>query len=240
VREVTIPILPCRSIDETLEFYGALGFEVTYRQRRPNSYAVVQRGGIVLHFFVLRDLDPAGSYGTCYVRVDDVDSLHTAFTAGLKAAFGRVPARGIPRIGAVRDLAFGVRQFIVTDPGGNAIRIGKPIGPEHADEQWFSKRNGGDRFERAVEAATLLVDSKGDYAAAARVLDKALERTDSTDGPHLARALLLRADIAVATGQPQRARADLERVRALREQAHPDDLRRADELASALGQAESA
>jgi hypothetical protein len=35
--ERTIPILPCRSIDATLAFYEALGFENTYRQERPNT-----------------------------------------------------------------------------------------------------------------------------------------------------------------------------------------------------------
>ena len=65
--EVTIPILPCRSIDETLDFCRALGFEATYKQKRPNTYAVVGRGGIQLQFFVLRALDPSSSYGTCYV-----------------------------------------------------------------------------------------------------------------------------------------------------------------------------
>jgi hypothetical protein len=193
-----------------------------------------------LHFFALRDLDPAQSYGTCYVRVDDVDDLHVAFTAGLKAAFGRVPLRGIPRIGAVRDLSFGVRQFIVTDPGGNAIRIGMPSGTAHSDEEWFSKRQSDNRFERAVETATLLVDSKGDFAAAARVLDKALSASDASDGPRLARALVLRADIAVATGERRRAREHLDRVRALRSHADRDDVDRADELERALAQADSA
>ena len=39
--EITIPILPCRSTNEVLEFYRALGFEVTYQQAKPNHYAVV-------------------------------------------------------------------------------------------------------------------------------------------------------------------------------------------------------
>jgi hypothetical protein len=43
--ERTIPILPCRSIDENLDFYRALGFEVTFQQTRPNPYAVVARCG---------------------------------------------------------------------------------------------------------------------------------------------------------------------------------------------------
>ena len=37
-KEITIPILPCRSINEMLEFYRALGFEVIYQQSKPNTY----------------------------------------------------------------------------------------------------------------------------------------------------------------------------------------------------------
>jgi hypothetical protein len=43
--ERMIPIRPCRSIDDQLSFYEALGFSVTYRQKAPNVYAAVQRGG---------------------------------------------------------------------------------------------------------------------------------------------------------------------------------------------------
>ena len=52
--EICIPLLPCHSIDETLTFYRALDFEVTYQQAKPNLYAVVQRGGIELHFFAMQ------------------------------------------------------------------------------------------------------------------------------------------------------------------------------------------
>ena len=48
--EITIPLLPCRAIKEMLEFYRALGFEVTYQQSKPNTYAVVRRGGIELQY----------------------------------------------------------------------------------------------------------------------------------------------------------------------------------------------
>ena len=55
--EVTIPMLPCKSIDETLEFYTALGFEITYQQR-PNTYGCVKYEEINLHFFTLKGYEP--------------------------------------------------------------------------------------------------------------------------------------------------------------------------------------
>jgi len=33
----------------------------------------------------------------------------------------------MPRIGAIGDMSYGVRQFLLTDPGGNIIRIGQPL-----------------------------------------------------------------------------------------------------------------
>lgn len=232
--ERTIPILPCRSIDDTLDFYRALGFEVTYRQERPNSYAVVQRGGIELQFFVLKALDPAQSYSTCYVLVSDVDTLYEAFTSGLRRAMGRLPSRGIPRINALKDMTYGVRQFVIVDPGGNYIRIGQPIDPRPAPTV-----DEAGRLERALDAATTLADSKMDDATAARVLDAAFAAGEGAPNTVTVRARILRADIAYRLGDRDGASAWL--AEALRVDLSPgdratitDDLDRAGELESVI------
>jgi hypothetical protein len=72
----------------------------------------------------MKGYEPADSYSTCYVLTADVDRLYADFRDGLKRALGRVPSRGIPRIGALNDMCYGVRPFVMTDPGGNIIRIG--------------------------------------------------------------------------------------------------------------------
>lgn len=233
--ERTIPILPCRSIDDVLAFYVALGFEITYRQERPNTFAIVARGGIELQFFVLKELDPTNSYSTCYVLVPDADALHEAFTSGLRAATGRVPSRGIPRIGPVRDTNYGVRQFIVVDPGGNYIRIGQPIDVTPPD----TSEHGG-RLERALVAAVRLADSKDDAPTAARTLDSALAAADAPNAdpspvPVRFRALVLRADLCVRLGDPASARRWLSMARDLPlsqedRRAARDEVRRADDL----------
>jgi hypothetical protein len=102
--EKTIPILPCRTIHPVLDFYTVLGFEVTYQQKSPNPYAVVERGGIQLHFFGMKSYEPAESYSTCCIQTDDVDGLHGVFRTRLKAAYGRIPTRGLPRIGPLPGL----------------------------------------------------------------------------------------------------------------------------------------
>ncbi|GCD43966.1 bleomycin resistance protein [Streptomyces paromomycinus] len=193
--ETVIPILPCPSIDELLDFYKALGFEVTSYQTVPNPFCGVRLRGIELQFFGMKSHDPATSYSTCYVLTDDVDGLYASFRAGLKATYGKVPTRGLPRIGALKDMAYGVRQFLMTDPGGNCIRIGQPIGDSFAYPPVPKER-----YARALHQATLLGESKGDHAAAARIIDRALDHGPGDDaGPaplQLVRLLLLRAEMA--------------------------------------------
>ena len=229
-----IPLLPCRSIDDQIGFYETLGFEVTYRQKAPNVYASVQRGGIEIHFFVMKGYDPASSYSTCYVMVADIDPLYEDFRARLKQALGRVPTRGIPRIGALKDMSYGVRQFLMTDPGGNIIRIGQPLEAMQAQTD-----AGRPRLERALDAASLLLDSKGDPETAARVLDGALAVSADASDALLVRARILRADAAVAVGDDALAGSLLETVAGVSlgpddRAALADELERADDLRRTL------
>lgn len=232
-----IPILPCRSIDEVLEFYRALGFTVTSQQTRPNPYAAVERGGMQLQFYGMRSYEPGSQFHTCYAVLDDtedIDALHGAFRIGLKAAYGRIPLRGIPRIGPVGDMSYGVRQFLLTDPGGNQIRIGKLI----------ADRAGLDpvprtRLTRALETAALLAYSKEDPVTAARVLDPVLDDARSAVAPVRVRALVLRADLAATLDDPDLARRLLAEVRDTTlddgdRATIADELRRADDLTDAL------
>ncbi|MFB7087242.1 bleomycin resistance protein [Streptomyces sp. NPDC056296] len=229
--EKTIPILPCRTLQPVLDFYTALGFEVTFRQRSPNPYAVVERGGIELQFFGLRQYEPAESVSTCYVLTDDVDGLHAAFRAGLKAAYGRVPTRGLPRIGQLKDMSYGVRQFLMSDPGGNCVRVGQPTGedprPGPAPEETFA---------RALHHASLLADSKEDLTGAAKVIDRVLRLPGERPTPvQLFRLLVLRADVAGRLGDEETATTALAGAAAVQLTAEEresvqDDLRRLEEL----------
>jgi len=224
-----IPLLPCRSIDEQLAFYESIGFEVTYRQKAPNVYASVQRGLVELHFFTMKGYDPATSYSTCYVLVADIDRLYAEFRDGLKRSLGRIPLRGIPRIGPVRDMSYGVRQFLMTDPGGNIIRFGQPTATEPGTDAPRS------RLEKALDAAILLAHSKGDPETAARVLDGALAGSEPDGGVALARATILRADVAIAMGDDALAARLLETVARIELTADEratmaDDLARLEEL----------
>jgi catechol 2,3-dioxygenase-like lactoylglutathione lyase family enzyme len=228
-----IPILPCRSIDDQIEFYESLGFEVTYRRKAPNVYASVQRGAIELHFFVLKGYEPADSYSSCYAFVSDVDSLYTDFRAGLKHGLGRVPTRGIPRIGALRDMSYGVRQFLLTDPGGNIVRIGQPLVATDGAARPTS------RLGKALDAAALLMYSRGDPETTARVIDAAM--ADEPDAPDslIVQAKILRAEAAHALGEDALAGDVLDQIANVELTAADratiaDDLARAEELRLAL------
>ncbi|MFC8763810.1 bleomycin resistance protein [Streptomyces sp. NPDC057193] len=229
--EKTIPILPCRTIQPVLDFYTALGFEVTFQQRSPNPYAVVARGGIELHFFGTRQYEPAESVSTCYVVTDDVDRLYDAFRAGLKATFGRIPTRGLPRIGALKDTSHGMRQFLMTDPGGNCIRIG-----QQTSEDPHHRPAPKETFAKALHMASLFADSKDDPTGAAKIIDRALRLEDERPTRvELFRLLVLRADISERLGDRTAATTALDRAAALhltreeRESVH-DDAERLEDL----------
>jgi catechol 2,3-dioxygenase-like lactoylglutathione lyase family enzyme len=114
----TIPILPCRDLDELLLFYGPLGFVLEFEQTEPDVYAILRLEEAEIHFFGYPGVDPATSIAGCYVRVSDADALYAAWSRlGL-------PAKGIPRLDAIADKPWGLREFAVVDPAGNLIRVG--------------------------------------------------------------------------------------------------------------------
>lgn len=118
--DVAIPTLPSRELAATVAFYRALGFEGDVHPFSAD-YAILCRGELELHFFTHRDLVPADSCAGCYLRVLDVDTLHRAWSAC------RLPRQGIPRIDALEDKPWGLREFAVVDPDGNLLRVGQVI-----------------------------------------------------------------------------------------------------------------
>ncbi|MFF5208642.1 VOC family protein [Streptosporangium sp. NPDC000396] len=230
--EMTVPLLPCGSIDEIAKFYGVLGFEQTHYQVRPNPYIALQREDLQLHFFGLPDFDPEQSYGTCLVFVPDTGDLYQSFAEGMRAAYGKVLASGIPRMTRPRkrkntgDLA----GFSVVDPGGNWIRI-FPF-PKEGNSSVGETAEG--KLARALQNAIVLGDAKGDHRQAARILDGAIAREqDSAPVVDLVEALVYLAELVLRAGDAERAGALLTRVR---ETALDDSDR--EKLADALANAQ--
>lgn len=206
--EVTVPLLPCASIDEIVSFYEALGFRRTYRQTKPNPYVVVRREDLELHFFGMAGFDPAESYGSCVVLVPDVGSLHAAFAAGLRAAYGKVPVAGIPRMTRPRRRrnVGNLSGFSVVDPGGNWIRIFPAGGSASAPSGKLAK---------VLDNAVVLGDSKDDPQQAAKILDGALSRAADATVDERVEALAYRMELAVRLGEEERAASLLAELRGL-------------------------
>lgn len=208
--EVTIPILPYPDLDEALAFYEALGFRQTYKQRRPNPYAVVQREDLQLHLHGVEGFDPEASLGNVIVAVPDPDELYAAFAAGLRVAYGKLPSAGIPRILRPRKKFGTVRGFSVVDPGGNWLRVSK-LG----DTEEEANRDRPTGLGRVIENASRLGDAKGDHEAALGILDAGLARFPDAPAIDRARARLYRAELGVRGGDHEAAAADLAAAKAL-------------------------
>lgn len=118
--DLAIPILPSRSIDATVAFYRRLGFEGGPHGFDP-QYAILRCGTLELHFFEHPQLVPADSFAGCYLRVQDVDSLHRRFAAH------PLPSQGIPRLEPPEDKPWGLREFALLDPDGNLLRVGQVL-----------------------------------------------------------------------------------------------------------------
>jgi catechol 2,3-dioxygenase-like lactoylglutathione lyase family enzyme len=118
--DLSIPVLPCRSVSATVAFYKRLGFEGGAHEDN-GDYAILQRGAVELHFFTHKTLVPADSFAGCYIRVMDVESIYSAF---LGCA---LPGSGIPRMDALENKPWGLREFAIVDLDGNLLRIGQII-----------------------------------------------------------------------------------------------------------------
>jgi hypothetical protein len=208
--EVTVPLLPCASIDDIVAFYEVLGFRTTYRQREPNPYVAVQREDLNLHFFEMPGFDPQQSYGSCLVLTSDTGELYRAFAAGMRAAYGKVLISGTPRMTRprARKNYDGPSGFSVVDPGGNWIRVVQNAAVDHA-----AAPTPPGRLANALANAVVQGDSKGDLRQAARILDTALARSEgSDDAVALVEVLAYRAEMAMALHEPATAADMLARI----------------------------
>ncbi|WP_207512867.1 hypothetical protein [Longitalea luteola] len=204
--QYAIPLLPCMSINQTEDFYKALGAVVTYKQKVPNNYIAFNIWDLELHFFALKQ-QPDANYSGCYLIVTEIDPIYEVCRASLKSLYGKVPLKGYPRLNPLKDIpAYGVRQFIVVDPNGNYIRVGQRI--EKTNSLVFPEKDKpavtGTPLAKVYELGSRLADAHGDFETAAKVLDKALLTAATNDPLNLLKVLILRADIAARLADANR------------------------------------
>ena len=201
-----VPLLPCPDLDEALEFYEHLGFQRTYRQIRPNPYGSVERSGIGIGLFGIDGFDPAESYASAILVVEDLDGWYRDFAAGFRYRYGKLRATGIPRILRPRKRQGELRGFTVVDTGGNWLRLS-----QLGDKEPATRATG---LAQVMENAARLGDSHGDVERALAVLTAGLDRYPGAPAIERARAHLYTAELAARLGDMPRAFSALDSARA--------------------------
>ena len=192
---LTIPILPCSSVVQTLEFWEMLGYTITYKQTRPYQYGVVERGGYALHFGYLKGLDKqTNSNMGCLVIVGDAAAVYNEFAGRFRQTTGKVPHSGIPRISRMKP---GATRFTLTDVAGNAVIF---VSRGERDQEVWEEADNRDegRMKSALTVARRFRDYKNDDVMAAQTLDVALKRREGEHPLEVAEVLVMRMELATA------------------------------------------
>lgn len=112
------PTLPATSISEAREFYERAGFGVqvyTGPDGQPGGFAFVDFDGQSVFDLDSEDIDPSRNRAGCFLISSDTDAWHA-----------RTANAGLPTT-ALKNQPWGMREFTLTDPLGNRIRIGRNV-----------------------------------------------------------------------------------------------------------------
>jgi predicted enzyme related to lactoylglutathione lyase len=102
-------ILPVNNMADAIAFYEMAGFDV---RRYDDGFAFVHYNETSVFDLTLNDtIDPATNGAGCYIVVADVDHWRDELSA-----------KGLP-VCTIEDTPWGMREFTLTDPNGNHIRI---------------------------------------------------------------------------------------------------------------------
>lgn len=108
--------LPSRDFGATVVFYGALGFDVGFRNE---SWMILERGPLEIEFFLHPTVDPLNSWFSACVRVDDLDGLRADWRgAGLPS-----DPTATPRLTDIFTLPDAPRMSVLVDPDGSLLRV---------------------------------------------------------------------------------------------------------------------
>ncbi|MEO7572834.1 MAG: VOC family protein [Acidimicrobiales bacterium] len=108
------PTLPIRDMGEATRFCEAAGFDVEHHS---DGFAFVRADDqSIFDLDRIEGMDPATNHAGCYVITRDVEDWHARFVAaGLSVT-------------SIEDMPWGMREFTLTDPSNNNIRIGRSVG----------------------------------------------------------------------------------------------------------------
>ena len=114
----------------------------------------------------------------CFIVVEDIDSVYQELKSQLKEYYGKIPTKGKPRFSRLNRTAEDMRVNI-TDPCGNTLTIGQPLGDSQKlmDEEEKRVKNLSSRFEKAYAQAYRYAYSKEDFSASNNLISAALNRS---------------------------------------------------------------
>jgi len=115
------PTLPVVDMAEAVAFYERAGFGVRMygddSSDGVEGFAFVDYDGqSVFDLDSAPDMDPNRNRAGCYLVAPEADAWHA-----------RLHEAGMP-VTAIADQPWGRREFELTDPSGNHVRIGRPVG----------------------------------------------------------------------------------------------------------------
>jgi uncharacterized glyoxalase superfamily protein PhnB len=114
---LAVPILPCDDIEDMITFYEErLGFRKEWTAGVPPEDGGVRRGDVQLYFMRSPELAASACDREVMLFVEDVDALHDEHVR-----------RGAPIAEGLRDEAWGLREYCVTDPHGHRLRFAESL-----------------------------------------------------------------------------------------------------------------
>ena len=110
------PNLPSRDFAATSSFYSRLGFE---EDMRDEGWMILARGQLRLEFFPHPELEPADSWFSCCLRLDDLNGFYAScMDAGIEER-----CWGAPRLHAPKIEESGLLIAYLVDPDGTLVRL---------------------------------------------------------------------------------------------------------------------
>jgi len=104
------PRFVVHDMDRALAFYAQLGFQARYHE---NSFAIVERDGVNLHFNCETDAPKPRS--VCWIGVTNIDALYQQ----------SLPTNAVCSL--LKTQPWGFREFMIRDPFGNGILFGERV-----------------------------------------------------------------------------------------------------------------
>ncbi|KMK74344.1 hypothetical protein [Alkalihalobacillus pseudalcaliphilus] len=216
----TIPIFDCdyHLFDQHIEFYTALGFQMTYYQKSPYRFASVEKAGIgEFSFYGAKNYETEGNIGGCYVAVPNVKEIYEELKANLKAYYGKIPAKGTPRISRLNRTTEDWRVNI-TDFSGNSIIIGTSLGDstDLMKTEDIRVKELDSKFEKLYTQAYRFAFSKEDFLAARNTLEVAFKKHQHHAPQQLLiKATVLQMEVFINLDQQEFAKRAVQRINKL-------------------------